>query len=552
MSQNVGLYVRVSTVHQARIDEGSLKSQKQKLDDWVKFQSSLQETEYNVVDTYEDVESGGTTARPEYLRMLSDIRTGRLNIVAATSISRLNRSLIDFYDLYNLCDKHNVGIISLKENFDTSSAVGRALLKLILVFYELEREQTAERVSDNIIARGKRGLWTTNYVLGYIPSEKAGYLDVDPIHSKTIQFIFDTYEQSGSIAILQAKLNEKGLKTAEIKTKSGNVRPQREFSDSTLRRILRNHVYIGKREVNKQNLGKNNSQIPEDKRYQITDGVWEPIIFENQFYKVQDILNQNYESRSNQVTKDRRNFILASLVICGECSSNASKNDAEMVPLVTGSGTSKTGKQYHYYICKNCKNIRLNASKLEKIVINRLAVLSENKNLIRKLIEETDKIVGVELPRIKNDLNNLKQQRQKLISDFDYSLEKSKLLTDNDAKLLLESKANEIMTEIRRIDDSMNLVEDKLTKKEGEKLNASLIQETLKNFSKIFQKLNGYEQQQLLKYVIDHVIVTKDKIQIAILGESYISPQMKTVPGKKFTETVIQRSGRDSNSQLPA
>ena len=141
---------------------------------------------------------------------------------------------------------------------------------------------------------------------------------------------------------------------------------------------------------------------------------------------------------------------------------------------------------------------------------------------------------------------------KKLISDFDYSLEKSKLLTDNDAKLLLESKANEIMTEIRRIDDSMNLVEDKLTKKEGEKLNASLIQETLKNFSKIFQKLNGYEQQQLLKYVLDHVIVTTDKIQIAILGESYISPQMKTVPGKKFTETVIQRSGRDSNSQLPA
>ena len=92
---------------------------------------------------------------------------GKIHTVAAASISRLNRNLREFYELYDITQQHNVDIFLKKESFDTSTAIGRAILKFMLVFYELESEQTSERGRDNRYARAKRGLWVTSTVKGY-------------------------------------------------------------------------------------------------------------------------------------------------------------------------------------------------------------------------------------------------------------------------------------------------------------------------------------------------------------------------------------------------
>ena len=119
MSKKVGLYIRVSTENQASIDEGSLISQEQRLREWINFSNNVHETDYETFQIYSDIESGSITSRPEYQRMLNDIRKGYLNVIAAISISRLNRSLVDFYELHELCEAKNVVMVSLKEQFDT-------------------------------------------------------------------------------------------------------------------------------------------------------------------------------------------------------------------------------------------------------------------------------------------------------------------------------------------------------------------------------------------------------------------------------------------------
>ena len=114
MKSNVGLYVRVSTDRQARLDEGSLKSQVQRLEEWVKLGNKVYQKHYSVYRIYQDVESGTTSQRPEYQRMLNDVRANHLSAIVSVSISRLNRSLRDFYELQEICERSNTAIISLK------------------------------------------------------------------------------------------------------------------------------------------------------------------------------------------------------------------------------------------------------------------------------------------------------------------------------------------------------------------------------------------------------------------------------------------------------
>ena len=113
---------------------------------------------YSIYLIYKDVETGTKASkRSSDNRMLVDIKMGKVNVVASVNISRLNGNLREFHELYDITQHHNVVIFSLKENFDTANAIGRAILKFVLVFYELGSEQTSERGRDNRYVRAKRG-----------------------------------------------------------------------------------------------------------------------------------------------------------------------------------------------------------------------------------------------------------------------------------------------------------------------------------------------------------------------------------------------------------
>ena len=196
----IGFYLRISTVHQ-NIKEGSLKAQKQRLKEWLDYNNKVAKDSMDtnidkiVFDdfiVYQDIESGATKSkRAGYQRMIADLQMKKISAIACTSISRLNRNLREFYELLDLAEDYQIDIISLKENFDTSTAIGRALLKFMLVFYELEREQTAERGSDNRYERAKRGLWITSTIIGYEKGpNNPGYPIIIPTEAELIKTIF--------------------------------------------------------------------------------------------------------------------------------------------------------------------------------------------------------------------------------------------------------------------------------------------------------------------------------------------------------------------------
>ena len=213
-TNTVAFYLRVSTRHQDT-KEGSLTSQEQRLKEWMDFQNNIavdneKKKKYDSFLVYKDVESGKSAAnRPGYNRMLADLQMHKINAIACTSISRLNRNLKEFYSLLDISEQYQIDIVSLKEHFDTSTAMGRALLKFMLVFYELEREQTAERGSDNRYARAKRGLWLTSTIMGYEKDPiNTGYLNIIPSEAEVIRKIFKLYIETGSISSVRKILKK--------------------------------------------------------------------------------------------------------------------------------------------------------------------------------------------------------------------------------------------------------------------------------------------------------------------------------------------------------
>ncbi len=186
--------------------------------------------------------SGKNTKRPAFTELIQAVESGTIKKVFVYRLDRFSRSIADFSRLWELLEKHSVEFVSVTENFDTSSPIGRAMLNIVLVFAQLERETTAERVRDNYHHRFKLGVWTGGpapfgFSLTKIESDghQASSLMIHPENAQIVQMIFEEYAKSdASLRSVAKRLNEQGIHG-----------PKREMWDSvTLSRILHSPVYV--------------------------------------------------------------------------------------------------------------------------------------------------------------------------------------------------------------------------------------------------------------------------------------------------------------------
>lgn len=211
-TRSCGLYVRVSTLQQASVEDGSLDAQTSHLHRYVDFENRSGKTPWRVEDVYrEEGRSGKDLKRPEFERMMHDVYAGRINTVVIWKIDRLTRSLADFCKVWDIFEERGVELVSLNEKFDTATAIGRAMLKIILVFAELEREQTSERTAMAMDYRATQGLWNGGRVIGYEPdSESKGGLRVVPECAEVVRLAFEICRERRSAGATTRELNTRG------------------------------------------------------------------------------------------------------------------------------------------------------------------------------------------------------------------------------------------------------------------------------------------------------------------------------------------------------
>lgn len=237
------IYTRVST--DAGLDQefNSLDAQYEASEAYIRSQAHAGWTAIKA--RYDDGGfSGGSTDRPALQKLLDDVRARKISVIVVYKVDRLTRSLADFAKLVELFDAHGVSFVSVTQQFNTTTSMGRLTLNVLLSFAQFEREVTAERIRDKIAASKRKGLWVGGMVpLGYALSD--GKLSIDRDEAKTVRLIFERYLELGSVNRLVADLKTRGLTSKVRKLSTGAIRGGVPFTQGPLFYMLRNRFYIG-------------------------------------------------------------------------------------------------------------------------------------------------------------------------------------------------------------------------------------------------------------------------------------------------------------------
>lgn len=359
----VAIYIRVSTHHQ--IDKDSLPMQRKDLVSYTKL--ILNTDNYEI---FEDAGySGKNIFRPGLQNMLTKIRAKEFTHVLVWKIDRISRNLLDFANMYKELKDYGVTFVSKNEQFDTSTAIGEAMLKIILVFAELERNMTVERVTATMISRASNGLWNGGRVpFGYNYDYKTKHFSVNNQEAKVVILIHDLYEKLGSLVQMAKYLNDKGFRT----------RAELEWSPTSLSIILKSVFYCGDYQYNVRKSGcRQKQKDPSD--WVIIKNHHPSIISKNQKQRVLNKLNQNLRVTKNKLYTTKGNIhIFKGIIRCGICG---------FLYTSTSYYHKKDRYQYSRYFCPSsrhstirCNNISITDSTIGEFVFNYISNILNSKN----------------------------------------------------------------------------------------------------------------------------------------------------------------------------
>ncbi len=367
------IYIRVSTEYQ--VDKDSLQVQKRELAAYCEMVLGIKD--YVI---FEDPGySAKNTDRPDYQRMMDRVRAGEFSHILVWKLDRISRNLLDFSAMYAELKHLGVTFVSKNEQFDTSSAIGEAMLKIILVFAELERNMTSERVTAVMLSRANNKQWNGGRIpYGYEWDKTLQTFGFNDAEARVVKKIYDMYEEYQSILYIARYLNN-----AQIYTRGG-----KEWSITAVHKILTNPFYIGTYVYNVHSDGKAN------KKRKAAEWVTVPdhhiaLIQEEQFNRVGFMLKRN---RRGGVPEDqtyiRKNIhIFSGITKCRKCGSLMSatldKRRADgWRPSIYGCSRRRKNSQA-------CDNKYISDAALGPFVFNYVANIIRAKNECKRYSPET-------------------------------------------------------------------------------------------------------------------------------------------------------------------
>ena len=317
------IYTRKSTDEGLDRDFNSLDAQREAAEAYLKSQLHLGWT--LVPHRYDDGGfSGATLDRPALKKLLEDVEAHRVDCIIVYKVDRLSRSLLDFARLVDQFDQRSVSFVSVTQQFNTTSSLGRLTLNILLSFAQFEREIISERTRDKMSAARRKGKWVGGTpVLGFDVGPAGRRLVVNEKEAQRVREIFELYPKHRSLARLVDELQRRKWKTKSWTSKGGVHHAGKMFTQASLRRLLTNAVYAGKVEH----------------RGTIYAGEHVAIVDPSSWDKVNAKLRAHRgQPRANYTKQDP---LLADLLVCTSCQR----------PMVA-TYTSKKGRRYRYYVCR--------------------------------------------------------------------------------------------------------------------------------------------------------------------------------------------------------
>jgi site-specific DNA recombinase len=353
------IYTRKSTEEGLDQEFSSLDAQRESGRAYIKSQASLGWT--SVPQRYDDGGfTGGNMERPALHRLLADIQAGQIDCVAVYKVDRLSRSLLDFARMMATFEQHRVTFVSVTQQFNTGTSMGRLVLNVLLSFAQFEREIISERTRDKIAAARRKGKWSGALpLLGYDVDPRGSKLVVNAEEAQRVQAIFALYLQCGSLISTVQELERRGWLNKRWQTRKGHERGGLPFTKASLHHLLTNVVYLGQVKY----------------KQEVHEGEHQGIIDPKVWHQVQERLG-----RRAGISRERHasRALLKGLLYCRACGK-------AMTPTYAA---KKGGRRYGYYVCSNalqrgrqaCPSRCLPAKAIERWVLERLSEVARETN----------------------------------------------------------------------------------------------------------------------------------------------------------------------------
>ena len=365
------IYTRKSTEEGLEQGFNSLDAQREACEAFV---LSQQHEGWKLIPTFYDDGgySGGNMERPALKKLLSDIDQKKVSVVVVYKVDRLTRSLADFAKIVEQFDAKGISFVSVTQQFNTTSSMGRLTLNVLLSFAQFEREVTGERIRDKIAASKAKGMWMGGMPpVGYRGHERT--LVIDPDGAALVNGIFNAYLKVGSVRELKSSLDSLGRLTPQYVSKSGRVYGGNQFSRGQLYNLLSNPIYIGQ-------IRHKGQVYPGQHPAIISQALWDAAQTQIVNNRQGDIRRRSSPSMS----------LLAGIVF------------DEQGNRLHPSHSQKQSKRFRYYISAQLKSgprkeaiegIRVSAQEIETLVITYLKNwLSHHSGLIEYMAPEAHEV----------------------------------------------------------------------------------------------------------------------------------------------------------------
>ena len=502
----------------------------------------------NIVVYEDEGFSGGNTARPQFQAMVNAIRKREIDLVICYRLDRITRNLNDFSGMMKDFEEYNVIFVSVKEQFDMTNPMGKAMMNLTAVFAELERETIRDRIRDNMHELAKHGRWLGgNTPTGYKSVELVNKITVDGREKKAykleivkdeavlIHLIFSKFLETSSLTKVETYLLQNHIKTKNTKN----------FSRFTIRAILSNPVYMiadkeawdyyeemgveiyaeqsafdgrhGIMAYNKteQKPGKSN-KVRDMKEWIIAVGKHKGMIPGKEWVKVQRLLGQN-NSKSYRKQKSNQ-ALLSGLLFCGNCGSFMRPKQSQRV--------NANGEKVYSYLCetkeksrmKNCAIKNPQGNELDKMICDEIKRLSENSSGFVQKLRKAEKIVkgdtkeyDRQIEQLKTSLRQTEREIQALVDSLSKAGQTAAYGYITDKINVLDEKKQGLETQIQQLKQLMD--SDFLSQAQFD-----ILEGMLSSFADTFDSMSIERKRTALRAFIRKIVWDGENIHLYLFG----------------------------------
>jgi site-specific DNA recombinase len=476
------IYTRKSTEEGLEQEFNSLDAQREAGEAFIASQQG--EGWKCLPDRYDDGGfTGGNMDRPALRQLMADIEAAKVDCVVVYKVDRLSRSLLDFARMMEAFEKHRVSFVSVTQQFNTATSMGRLVLNVLLSFAQFEREIISERTRDKIAATRRRGKWAGGHpILGYDVDPQGYRLVVNDDEATKVRAIFALYLEHEALLPVVQELAKRGWANKLWQTRKGNARGGEPFTKTSLHRLLTNVAYTGKvRYKTEMHEGEHPAIVD--------DAVWQ---------RVQALLQRNGRTGGAPV-RNQFGALLKGLLRCVPC-------DCAMIASHTTKGT----KRYRYYVCTcaqkrgwdACPSKSIPAGQIEQLVVEQIQCIGRDAELLRQTIgqacqQDEARLAELEAERrtLDKDLSRWNGERlglsARLGSSADVSADIARLTSLQERIDMGERRAAK--------------VREQLLAMRGALVNEEEVALALSQFGPVWEALTPHEQARLIGLLVERV-----------------------------------------------